>query len=167
MHIAATPRTLTPTGLSAIVFTVARDPSLWSDLIEFRAEQRYWVRLPAPEAFRDSVDLWLLTWLNGQQTQPHDHGNAGAAFRVVRGALTEYRWAADGTRSEAEFGPGRSREVPVGAVHDVVNLSPEPAVSIHAYSPRLSYMKYYRIGSAGLEPERIVETDNPDSEWVR
>ncbi len=167
MHIAATPRTLSPTGLSAIVFTIARDPSLWSDLIEFRPEERYWVRLPTPAVFHDSVDIWLLTWLNGQQTQPHDHGDAAAAFRVVRGTLTEYRWAADGTRSGAELRAGQPREVPVGAVHDVVNLSPEPAVSIHAYSPRLSTMKYYRVGGAGLEPERIVETDNPDSEWVR
>lgn len=167
MHVATLPRILTPTGLSSIVFTIARDPSLWSHLITYRPEQRYWVRLDAPEVFRDSVDLWLLTWLPGQQTQPHDHGNSAAAFRVVRGSITEFRWSSNGTRTSANLKAGQSREVPAGAVHDVVNLGTEPAVSIHAYSPRLTYMKYYSVGDFGLRAERIVESDNPDSEWVR
>ena len=98
MHVAYVPRILTPTGLSAVVSTIAREPSLWSDLIEYRAEQRYWIQLDTPAAFRDSVDVWLLTWLPGQQTQPHDHGASAAAFRVVRGSNTEYRWSSEWVR---------------------------------------------------------------------
>lgn len=167
MSVASVPRILTPTGLSSLVFTIARDPSLWSHLVEYRPEQRYWVRLDAPAAFRDSVDVWLLTWLPGQQTQPHDHGNSAAAFQVVRGSITEFRWASDGSISSADLRAGQSRQVPVGDVHDVVNLGTEPAVSIHAYSPRLTYMKYYSVEDSGLRAVRIVESDNPDSDWVR
>ena len=167
MHVASVPHILTPTGLASVVFTIAHDPSLWSDLIEYRSEERYWVRLDAPAAFRDSVDVWLLTWLPGQQTQPHDHGSSAAAFQVVRGSITELRWSSDGTRTSAELRAGQTREVPAGEVHDVVNRGTEPAVSIHAYSPRLTYMKYYSVEDSGLRAVRIVESDNPDSEWVR
>ncbi len=167
MPVASAPRILTPTGLSSLVFAIARDPAQWSHLVEYRQEERYWVRLDAPAPFRDSVDLWLLTWLPGQQTQPHDHGSSAAAFRVVAGSITEFRWSADGAVSSAALHAGQSREVPVGEVHDVVNLGTESAVSIHAYSPRLTHMKYYRVEESGLRAFRIVESDNPDSDWVR
>ena len=167
MFITAAPPALTSRGLSTLAFTVARDPSLWEPLVEFRTEQRYWARLATPEPFAGRADLWLLTWLPGQETAPHDHGQSAAAFRVVQGTLTEYRWALDGTSRRAAFGAGQAQEVPVGAVHDVVNLGPEPAVSIHAYSPRLTAMKYYAVVDGALQPQRIVETDNPESEWVR
>ena len=167
MHVVSAPRILTTTGLSSLVLTIARDPAQWSHLVEYRHEERYWVRLDAPAPFRDSVDLWLLTWLPGQQTQPHDHGSSAAAFRVVRGSVTEVRWTPDGASTSAVLHAGQSQEVPVGEVHDVVNLGTEPAVSIHAYSPKLTHMRYFSVEDSGLRAVRTVESDNPDSEWVR
>lgn len=164
MSLTAVARTLTPTDLSALVRDLADDPSRWSHLVEYHPEQRYWVRLDPPAHLRDSVDLWLLTWLPGQTTQPHDHGDSAAAFQVVHGSITELQWGPDGSRTSAELHPGQSREVAVGAVHDVVNLGAEPAVSIHAYSPRLTHMTYYRVDDSGIHAERVVVSDDPDSE---
>lgn len=168
MHVVSAPPTLTVKGLSALTYAIAADPARWSPLIEFREEQRYWARLATPEPLRDSADLWLLTWLPGQETEPHDHGFSAAAFRVLRGDLTEIRWSPDGSRRERVLSAGSTQEVAPGVIHDVINRGPEPAVSIHAYSPRLSFMRYYRPAAGGrLQAARLVETDNPESEWVR
>ena len=164
MSVTVIPRILTTTDLAALVRDVAQDRSRWEPLVEYHAEKRFWVRLDPPADLRDSVDLWLLTWLPGQTTQPHDHGDSAAAFQVVRGSITELQWGADGSRTSTRLQAGRSRQVPVGAVHDVVNLASEPAVSIHAYSPRLTHMTYYRVDGYGLRAERVVESDDPDSE---
>ena len=52
---------------------------------------------------------------------------------------------------------GAPAQVPVGAVHDVVNRSSEPATSIHVYSPPLSQMTYY--DPATLRPVETVRLD--------
>ena len=36
-------------------------------------------------------------------------------------------------------------------VHDVINASVQPAVSVHAYSPPLMSMRRFEFGPAGLE----------------
>jgi len=70
---------------------------------------------------------------------------------VARGTLRER--AAPGRR------PGPSIRVPRGEVrsfgpwyvHDVINASVQPAVSVHAYSPPLTSMRRFEFGPAGLE----------------
>ena len=61
--------------------------------------------------------------------------------------------------AERALTPGRAWQVPVGAVHDVVNRAVEPATSIHVYSPPLTQMTYY-------DPEtlRPVETVRVEDE---
>lgn len=39
---------------------------------------------------------------------------------------------------------------PLGHVHDVINAHAEPSVSVHAYSPPLTAMSYYRVEPGGL-----------------
>jgi hypothetical protein len=51
----------------------------------YRSDRRWWARL----ALTDGVELWLLSWLPGQATRPHDHGGASGSFTVVRGTLSE------------------------------------------------------------------------------
>ena len=55
--------------------------------------------------------------------------------------------------------PGPSAAVPRGEVrsfgpwyiHDVINASVQPAVSVHAYSPPLTSMRRFEFGPGGLE----------------
>ena len=42
------------------------------DLVRFASPARWWARL----ALTEEVELWLLSWLPGQRTEPHDHGGA-------------------------------------------------------------------------------------------
>jgi mannose-6-phosphate isomerase-like protein (cupin superfamily) len=116
-------------GLAVPLTSVAR----------YRPDQRWWTRL----ALTSGVELWLLSWLPGQGTEPHDHGGAAGSFTVLTGTLVEhYRYPGgpvqSATRTERDavaFGAGRA--------HQVRNRSTEPALSVHAYSPPLVPTREY------------------------
>jgi mannose-6-phosphate isomerase-like protein (cupin superfamily) len=149
--------TLTVSTLAETVSTVAGDPRLWRRHVRFTPGARYWHRL----AQLPDADLWLLTWMPDQQTDLHDHGDAHAAFTVVSGQLEEVRVRAGG-RIRRTLSPGALAWLPPGAVHDVGNRSTEPAISIHAYSPRLSAMTFWDLGPDGLRRGATVLTDEPE-----
>jgi mannose-6-phosphate isomerase-like protein (cupin superfamily) len=144
--------------LSLVVRRIAADPRRWRPAVRFGTAERYWTRLDGP----DGVDVWLLTWLPSQGTDLHDHGTSAAAFAVVDGTLTEVRAdPAIGTWSTAVSAPA-VRVVEPGVVHDVRNDHRAPAVSIHAYSPRLSRMTYYDLQDGLLVARREVLSDEPE-----
>ncbi|WP_026426134.1 cysteine dioxygenase [Actinokineospora inagensis] len=124
----------TPRELNELTSAVATDfRTRLVDVVRFASPQRWWTRL----ALTDEIELWLLSWLPGQGTAPHDHGGAAGAFTVLLGDLTEtYRYPA---------GPIRQHRRPLGAsigfgqgrAHIVENRGPAKAASVHAYSPPL------------------------------
>ena len=87
--------------------------------------------------------MWLLSWLPGQGTPPHDHGGAAGAFTVLVGELAEtYRYPSGPIRNQLHtraaglgFGAGRA--------HLVQNLGPAKAASVHASSPPLVPTREY------------------------
>jgi predicted metal-dependent enzyme (double-stranded beta helix superfamily) len=133
--------------LGRMVAAIAAQPASWRDIVRFDAGQRWYHRLD----LTDEYEVWLLSWLPGQQTGFHDHGDAAGAFAIADGDLLE---------STAQVGrPAvRSRSLATGTVrsfgpdyvHDVRNASDRPAVSVHAYSPALSLMRQYEMTAAGL-----------------
>ena len=144
--LATRDRALSVHALVDIVAGLADAPSLWDGLLPSLGGDRSSVRLLETEAY----DVWLIGWPPGTRVEPHDHGNSAGAFAVVQGTLTEYRW----------FPRPRSRTVQAGGivtiearvVHDVVADRPEdgPAISVHAYSPRLREMGFYSDDAARL-----------------
>lgn len=130
----------------------ARDPDLL-ELIEAPAEGREFLLLQRT----DDLELWLIAWAPGASTGYHDHGTATGAHTVLEGALVEYN--VDGGLQLADLVPGESRAYAAGHVHHVRNASDAPAVSVHAYSPRLDAMNHYdfrgdRLVLVGAEPGR-------------
>lgn len=109
------------------------------DILRFTEPERWWTRL----ALTDGVELWLLSWLPGQHTAPHDHGGASGSFTVLLGEVAEsYRYSAGPVRDQRHvvgaaigFGPGRA--------HQVRNDSRERAATVHAYSPPLVPTREY------------------------
>jgi hypothetical protein len=109
------------------------------DLVQYTPQQRWWTRL----ALTDGVELWLLSWLPGQHTAPHDHGGAAGSFTVLTGTLTEdYRYpggpirtASHPTHASIAFGAGRA--------HQITNPHITPAASVHAYSPPQIPTRHY------------------------
>jgi mannose-6-phosphate isomerase-like protein (cupin superfamily) len=148
-----------PETLLPYIQSLADDPDFWQPYIRFDHVARHWSRLPS----RGDVDVWLLTWLPDQRTELHDHGDSAAALTVVQGRLTEVRAHRSGTLADVDVGVGDASWVAPGVVHDVVNRSSQPAVSIHAYAPRLTRMTFWQVGRGTLLPARTVLTDQPEA----
>jgi hypothetical protein len=108
-------------------------------ILRFDEERRWWARL----ALTGGVELWLLSWLPGQQTKPHDHGGASGAFSVLQGELAEeYRYPGGPVRRRAHFA-GDGIGFGAGRAHQVTGAGTAPAASVHAYSPPLVATREY------------------------
>ncbi len=119
----------------------------WSALVRYTEDERWYHRLECGE----NHEVWLLSWLPGQRTGFHDHCGSSGAFSVVQGELRERTPAASRPQPvSAAFPAGRARSFGPRHVHEVVNESAAPAVSIHAYSPPLAGMRRYELTRSGL-----------------
>jgi rhodanese-related sulfurtransferase/predicted metal-dependent enzyme (double-stranded beta helix superfamily) len=116
----------------------------WIGRVRFGVGERWYERLER------SVDheVWAISWLPGQGTGFHDHGDSAGAFAVAFGTLQEDRPG----RPAHSVGAGQVRAFEAGDVHDVRNTSTAPAISIHAYSPPLALMNRYELEAGGLVP---------------
>lgn len=158
-HAGPRPATLSSARLGEIVGAVAADAGRWSGLVRFDAERRWYQRLE----LTDDHEVWLLSWLPGQDTGFHDHGQASGAFAVAQGRVRE-RTVPPGRRQvrQRTITAGDIRAFGPRYVHDVVNASGEPAVTVHAYSPPLTAMRRYELTSAGLVP---TTTELAEQDW--
>ncbi|GLY54727.1 cysteine dioxygenase family protein [Lentzea sp. NBRC 102530] len=108
-------------------------------ILDYSTERRWWARLGLTEG----VELWLLSWLPGQSTEPHDHGGSAGSFTVLKGAVREdYRYPAGPIRS-AVRATGDALGFGSGRAHQVLNTFDVPAATVHAYSPPLVPTREY------------------------
>lgn len=109
------------------------------DIVRFASPQRWWARL----ALTEEVELWLLSWLPGQHTEPHDHGGASGAFSVVLGELSEtYRYPR-GAVGHRVHPTGTTLGFGAGRAHQVWNTGLTKAATVHDYSPPLVPTREY------------------------
>ncbi|MFJ8915842.1 cysteine dioxygenase [Amycolatopsis sp. NPDC102389] len=130
----------TPRELADLTSTVTTElTSGLRGLLRFNADRRWWARL----ALTDGVELWLLSWLPGQRTKPHDHGGASGSFTVLQGELgEEYRYPGGPVRRRTHVA-GEGIGFGAGRAHQVTGIGTEPAASVHAYSPPLVATREY------------------------
>jgi quercetin dioxygenase-like cupin family protein len=102
------------------------DRSRWAHLLRYDPDERFATLVDNT----DGQEIWLMSWLPGQQTDRHDHGAATGAFTVVSGVLTEDVLHRGVTHS---LTIGQSRVFGPGYAHQVRNDGPDPAVSLHVY----------------------------------
>jgi predicted metal-dependent enzyme (double-stranded beta helix superfamily) len=147
MKVRAASSPLTQARLRQLVQGVAAREQEWLSLVRYDPGRRWYQRL----AWDDDHELWLLSWLPGQQTGFHDHGASSGAFTVARGTLRER--TAPGHRPGPPVPVHRAQVRSFGPwyVHDVINASVRPAISVHAYSPPLTSMRRFGFGPGGLE----------------
>ena len=143
-------RDLTPDELRLLAERIGREPALWRPQVRHDPHERYSVLLHR----REQLDVWLLCWLEVQETGLHDHDRSAGALYVCDGTLVEDVCAS--TRPARSAAPGggwvqeRAEGFDVGHVHGVRNVGPDPATSIHVYSPALRGMGHYELGSGGV-----------------
>jgi predicted metal-dependent enzyme (double-stranded beta helix superfamily) len=152
----ATPATVQPgrllsaRQLSDLALRLAANPAEWLARVRLNTEGRWYERIHCDE----SHDVWVISWLPGQATGFHDHGEVNGAFAVVWGTLLERRvvgGAATGRILAKPVGAGGSRSFGAGYIHDVRNAAASAvAVSVHAYSPPLTAMTRYDLTPGGL-----------------
>ncbi|MGW1543968.1 cysteine dioxygenase [Streptomyces sp. NPDC002309] len=123
--------------------SIAADRDRWEHLVRYDAGSRWYHRLRTGPGY----EVWLLSWLPGQRSGLHDHGASSGVLTVLAGTLTER--TERGTRA---WGPGGSQGSPSersgqwgrvfapGYVHEMLNDTLEPAVSLHVYHPGLTEM---------------------------
>ncbi len=148
---------LAPDELRRFVADLAARADRWSHLVRHRAE----VRVYEPIWSDARVNAWLICWREDQDTGFHDHDESAAAIAVVRGRVRENRLRVGDAPSSRELGPGSVFSVPPVAIHRVLHVGDEPAVTIHAYSPPLVRTGAYRLtGDGELQREALpLETE--------
>ncbi|RRA49580.1 rhodanese-like domain-containing protein [Acidipila sp. EB88] len=146
----------TPEELAEIVSKFASTDG-WLDRVRLRSGARWYERLQITADY----DIWVLSWMPGQSTGFHDHGASAGAFVVTAGELEEHCAG----RQPVTVRAGAPRSFGADYAHDVRNISPAPALSIHAYSPPLDEMNEYELHGDQLVPRDVLTEQRSNSEW--
>jgi rhodanese-related sulfurtransferase/predicted metal-dependent enzyme (double-stranded beta helix superfamily) len=155
------PRTgrLSPAQLRAVTVKLAERRELWADLVVHDPDVRWYLPLHRSNA----CDIWLLAWERGQDTDWHDHGGSSGSFAVAEGSLIErYRIPSGRRLSQRRLRADEAVAFGPGHVHDVAHGGEGSATSIHAYSPPLMAMTYYRPTDYGLIATQTMAIDGPE-----
>ena len=151
----STPRILDADALCALASGLAARPELWRPHV--RAD-------PARRSFHALVrephaTVWLICWMPGHDTGFHDHDGAAGAVAVVQGKVCEERLRLGGAPRRSVHGTGAVFGFGPHDIHRVAHVAGEPAVTIHAYSPRLRRMGAYDVAPDGTLMRRAQEED--------
>ena len=122
------------------------ESGLWRDYVAVSEEYRDY-RLVFENDF---IDVWVLSWLPGQETGFHDHDISEVGLCVAEGTIREHHMHLHADDTDHVLQPGQQQEGPFGYIHRVAHESGAPAVSVHSYSPPLAWVGQYREQSGQL-----------------
>src|SRR2546421_6466665 len=119
---------LTTAQLLDLVTRIAADPPQWRPLVRFDTSERHFEQL-----WRDDhIDIWVISWVNGNDTGFHDHDMSQGAVAVVQGEVIEERFRLSGSPHRLVHKAGEAFEFDASHVHRMRQDSRERAVTIHA-----------------------------------
>ena len=130
--------------LRELVTRIAAEPGRWRPLARHEAGDRHFEQMWRD----DDVDVWVISWVNGNDTGFHDHDVSSGAVAVVEGELVEERLVLGGPPVALHHRAGDVFSFDASHVHRMHHDSRTRAVSIHAYSPPL-----WRMGSYAIAPD--------------
>src|SRR3954454_10688593 len=130
--------------LRDFIAALSADSGRWQHLVRHDPAQRVFERLvEEPE-----VEAWLICWMPGHDTGFHDHDLSSGAVTVLSGAVLEERLGT-GTTVSNVYEAGETFDFTPAEIHRVVHAGTAPAVTLHAYSPRLRRLGAYSVSPAG------------------
>jgi predicted metal-dependent enzyme (double-stranded beta helix superfamily) len=137
--------------LRDLVRSIAADPRLWKPLVQFGTEERHYEQL-----WRDRhVDIWVISWVNGNDTGFHDHDISCGAVAIVAGEVIEEHFMLSAPPRRIRRRAGDVMDFDAPHVHRMRQESDARAVTIHAYSPPLS-----RLGSYLVTPDGALRRES-------
>lgn len=152
-------RDLSAPELEKLVRELADRPELWIDFVKHDRTQRIYEELLSDE----HVTAWLICWMEDQDTGFHDHDVSAGAVAVVSGIVREERLCVEGAPARRTCTTGQSFHFEPADIHRVRHAGPDPAVTLHVYSPPLLRMGAYVIGENGV----LARHSKPCSEELR
>ena len=131
-------------ALRDLVTDLTAQPAHWAHLVRHDPAQRVFEQvLDEPE-----VEAWLICWMPGHDTGFHDHDLSSGAVTVVTGAVLEERLGIGAATSNV-YSAGETFDFTASEIHRVVHAGRAPAVTLHAYSPRLRRLGAYAVTPTG------------------
>jgi quercetin dioxygenase-like cupin family protein len=127
----------------------ASDPEL-PDLVDHQSGERRWVELDSSPY----LQIWLHSWPAGSETGWHDHGKSAGAVLTVSGTLRE-QTSHGHRRTERSLTAGEGRSFGPNHLHQVANVGPEAALSVHLYTPRVTTITRYDVTPGGLQVQGV------------
>jgi len=110
----------------------------------------------------DDLEIWAIHWPQDRGLELHDHGGSAGALWVLEGELVEHYVTPESSLGRRSLVVGSGAAFGPSYIHDVVNAEPMTATSIHAYSPPMASMTFYRHEPAGLVVDRAEFRVDPD-----
>ncbi|MFJ1648830.1 cysteine dioxygenase [Streptomyces sp. NPDC088258] len=141
---------VTVAEFAGLARTLAADRDQWAPLVRYDALSRWYHRLRTGPGY----EVWLLSWVPGQSTDPHDHGGSSGVLTVLEGRLTERS-----RHGDRVLAPGAQRVLAPGHAHEVVNDALEPAVSLHIYYPGLTEMPTRPVAAVRASAPDLAAAD--------
>ena len=133
--------------LAELAVELGHSPEFWRHFVRHTPEERYFAQL-----YRDeNVDVWLICWLEQQETGFHDHDRSSGAVYVCEGTLLEDRLNFNGrgfVETTRKWVAGTVFDFDAAYIHRMRG-GPEPSTSIHVYAPALWRMGYYEPDRSG------------------
>jgi hypothetical protein len=108
----------------------------------------------------DDLEIWAIHWPQGRGLELHDHGGSVGALWVVEGTLEE-QYVEQSRVTARSITAGGGEAFRPAYIHDVVNAQAAPATSLHAYSPPMASMTFYRQEAGGLVVDRTEYRADP------
>ena len=126
-------------------------------------------RSPAPLTGRsyelleltDTVEIWAIHWPKDEGLELHDHGGSVGALWVLDGTLEEHYLTPEKSLARRSLVSGGGAAFGARYVHDVVNTQDAPATTVHAYSPPMPSMTFYRLEQGQLHVTRAEYRADP------
>ena len=149
-------------AMVTLALDIVAEEHLWRPFVRHDEESRFYQQL-----YRDpNIDIWLICWVNGQNTGRHDHDRSSGAVCVCEGTLYEdwFRIDEDGWVREQTtvHEAGGTFDFDAADIHGVRHPGTDapPATSIHVYSPALWRMGHYEPGPRGMRRVGVTYADD-------
>lgn len=96
------------------------------------------------------VEVLVMNWATDRECSPHDHGQSFGWVMVVSGTAVHRLFTLNQADVPVEFGvrkeeTGRCFFAPRGMIHSMGNMTVDPLVTLHVYSPPITNMKVYDL----------------------